>query len=518
MSLRPPPFIRSTRFLIMALVAVGIAALLSVVGLSAASIQQMALDEDREVEDGLALIESAHGLKSAAINQVLLVRDYLLTGKPVFLDPRARAAAVFEERVAAFHKLPVDPRDHELLAEILRLGRRFGLLEQQAIALRRDGRERDAVDLLALEGGATKEVWLARLDELIARQRGHVGVLHARVNETERRIQLLLLILALVTVPTTILLGAAVLLRVIRPLRELEAASRAIAAGHLAVRLGVPGQPRRDDEFGEVSEAFNHMASEVERSLTRLTAANEALRTADRHKDEFLSVVSHELRTPLSFIKGFANVLEAELAGPLTGEQRQYVRNITTGANRMLYLVNDLLDLALLQAGKLRLSPALVQPAEIVAEVLGTLGPLADEKRLALDSEPAEPLALVADRQRVAQVLTNLIANAIKFTPPQGRINVRVRAEGEGLRFEVADSGPGISVEDQAKLFQRFTQLDMSSTRAAGGTGLGLSISKALVDAHEGTIGVESELGSGATFWFWLPTQPPAGTAALALA
>jgi len=503
--------------MIMALVAVSIGALLSVVGLSAASIRQMSIDEDREVVEGLVLIESAHGLKAAAINQVLLVRDYLLTGKPVFLDPRARAAAVFDERVSAFHKLPVDPRDHELLGEILRLGRRFGLLEQQAIALRRDGRERDAVDLLALEGGATKEVWLARLDELITRQRQHVADVHARVNETQRRIQLTLLLLALVTVPTTIILGAVVLLRVIGPLRELEAASRAIAAGHLAVRLRAPGKPRRGDEFDEVSEAFDHMASEVERTLTRLTAANEALRTADRHKDEFLSVVSHELRTPLSFIKGFANVLEAELAGPLTPDQRQYVRNITTGANRMLYLVNDLLDLALLQAGKLRLSLAQVHLPEVVAEVLGTLGPLADEKRLRLEAEEAAVAPLVADRQRVAQILTNLVANAIKFTPPDGRITVRLRPEADGVRIEVTDTGPGISLEDQEKLFHRFTQLDMSSTRAAGGTGLGLSISKALVEAHDGTIGVESVLGCGATFWFRLPAQPQPETAALAL-
>ncbi len=502
--MQPPSFFRSTRFLIMALVAVGLLALLSVVGLSAASIRQMALDEDREVEDGLALIESAHGLKSAANDQVLLVRDYLLTGKPVFLDPRARAAQLFEERVATFHRLPVDPRDHELLGEILRLGRRFGLLEQQAIALRRVGREREAINLLALEGGAVKEIWLARLDELIARQRQHVGDLHARVNETERRIQLLLMLLSLAVVPTTVVLGALVLMRVMRPLRELEHASRAIAAGNLAVRV----YARRPDEFGEVAEAFNHMASEVERTLTRLTDANEALRTADRHKDEFLSVVSHELRTPLSFVKGFAHVLEAELAGPLTEEQRQYVHNITTGANRMLFLVNDLLDLALIQAGKLRLAPARLTYDDVVGEVVGTLAPLAAEKRLTLAHTGDTQVHLVADRQRVAQVLTNLVANAIKFTPPGGHVTVRVALGAQALRTEVADTGPGIAPADQAKLFQRFTQLDMSSTRAAGGTGLGLSISKALVAAHDGTIGVASEPGHGSTFWFELPLEP----------
>ena len=506
MPIQQLPFLRSTRFLITVLVAGGLVALLSIVGLSAAAIRQMSEDEDREVEDGLALIEQAHGLKSAAINQVLLVRDYLLTGKAVFLDPRARAAAAFDDRVAAFHRLPVDPRDHELLGEVLRLGRRFGLLEQQAIALRGEGREREAINLLALEGGAVKEVWLARLDELIERQRQHVADLHGRVNQSERQIQRGLLIGSMVTVPALVVLGALVLVRVRRPLHELERASRAIAAGERGVRVA----KLRDDEFGELAEAFNHMASEVEGSLTRLTEANEQLRRADRHKDEFLSVVSHELRTPLSFIKGFAHVLEAELAGPLTGDQRQYVGNIMTGANRMLYLVNDLLDLALIQAGKLRLTPSRVTYYDVVAEVLGTLMPLASEKGLTLRREGDSPPAVVVDRQRVAQVLTNLVANAIKFTPAGGHVVVRVAALPDGgLRTAVTDDGPGIALADQAKLFQRFSQLDMSSTRAAGGTGLGLSISKALIDAHGGRIGVESEPGRGSTFWFELPLEPP---------
>jgi signal transduction histidine kinase len=255
-----------------------------------------------------------------------------------------------------------------------------------------------------------------------------------------------------------------------------------------------------------VAQAFNTMAEAVEQSMSGLRDANAELQKADRYKDEFLFMVSHELRTPLHFVMGFASLLSNSFAGPLTEEQRGYVANINTGADRMLTMVNELLDSAALRAGKLRLELERTVYPPLVENVLATLKPLADEKQLALALEVRSAVPLRLDREHITRVLTNLVANAIKFTPAQGRIEVRVELEGEALVTEVHDTGVGIPAEFLPSLFQPFTQLDMSSTRRTGGTGLGLSICKALVEAHGGSIEVESLPQQGSTFRFRLPT------------
>jgi signal transduction histidine kinase len=233
------------------------------------------------------------------------------------------------------------------------------------------------------------------------------------------------------------------------------------------------------------------------------------LRQADRAKDEFLSVISHELRTPLNFIMGFASILDDELAGSLNAKQHEYIGKIMKGADRMLMLVNDLLDFAKLQAGKFQLSPERVAYPAVVQEVVASMRPLAAQKGLTLDADNRFDDTLCMDGKRVAQVLDNLISNAIKFTPQGGAIRVTAYRQGDWLVTAVTDTGIGIAPEDVPKLFTRFKQLDMSSTRQAGGTGLGLSIAKALVEAHGGTIRVESTPDKGSTFSFTLPIDSP---------
>jgi hypothetical protein len=226
----------------------------------------------------------------------------------------------------------------------------------------------------------------------------------------------------------------------------------------------------------------------------------------DKLKDQFLGILSHELRTPINAIMGFGSILEDGLAGPVNPQQHAYLAKMLAGADTLLALVNDLLDMSRIQAGKFQLDPRPMVFREVAYEVIASLAPLATRKRIALVDELPESLPqLVADEQRVMQVLTNLIGNAIKFTAEGGTIAVRARLEGQHLRCEIQDTGIGIPADARARLFQPFSQLDTSNTRTAGGTGLGLSIVKALVEAHGGSVGVESTPGDGSTFWFTLP-------------
>ncbi|HEY9720548.1 MAG TPA: ATP-binding protein [Oscillatoriaceae cyanobacterium] len=237
------------------------------------------------------------------------------------------------------------------------------------------------------------------------------------------------------------------------------------------------------------------------------------LENLDRLKDEFLAILSHELRTPINAIMGFGSVLEDGLAGPLNNEQHSYVSKMLGGADTLLALVNDLLDMSRIQAGEFALSPAPMDLAALLAQVTENLRPLAQQKQLHVCVEtPAELPALQADGQRVEQVVVNLLGNAIKFTPRGGRVTVRATCAPEAIRCEVEDTGVGIAKEDLSKLFKRFGQLDTSATRTSKGTGLGLAIAKALVEAHGGEIGVESVPGAGSTFWFTLPVREAAGT------
>ncbi|MDB5101129.1 MAG: sensory transduction histidine kinase, partial [Cyanobacteria bacterium RYN_339] len=229
-------------------------------------------------------------------------------------------------------------------------------------------------------------------------------------------------------------------------------------------------------------------------------------------KDRFLGILSHELRTPINAIMGYGSILDEGVLGSMPEPQRQAVRRILDGADTMLRLVDDLLEMSRIQAGKFVPSPQPMRLAEVVDDVVDALGVLAARKGLALTREASRGLPEVyADRQRVEQILVNLVGNAIKFTAEGGAIAVRTRQQGACLRCEVVDTGVGIDRKDQARLFVPFSQVDMSATRPAGGTGLGLSIAKALVEGQGGRIGLESEPGRGSTFWFTLPLAKGAG-------
>jgi PAS domain S-box-containing protein len=258
--------------------------------------------------------------------------------------------------------------------------------------------------------------------------------------------------------------------------------------------------------------AFGIDISERKAAEHALIAARDEAERANRAKSQFLSSMSHELRTPMNAILGFAQLLASDAEQPLAARQRDHVREILRGGRHLLSLINEVLDLALVETGKLKVSLEPVQVAELLQECLGLLRPLARDGAIdvrVVDVSACECL-VIADRTRLKQVLLNLLSNAIKYNRASGHVRIACRAEADTVRIAVTDSGPGVSPEQGARLFQAFERLDASQT-AVEGAGLGLALSRQLLQAMGGEIGLDSELGAGSTFWVRLPRAEAPG-------
>jgi protein-histidine pros-kinase len=247
---------------------------------------------------------------------------------------------------------------------------------------------------------------------------------------------------------------------------------------------------------------------DLERNVAERTAellvAKERAETADHLKSEFLAHMSHELRTPLNAILGFAGTLLLKLPGPLTPEQIRQLQTIQSSATHLLALINDLLDVTKIEAGKVEAHFEAIPCQAVVEEVVKTLGDQAKRKGLAFGATmPEQPLMVRADRRMLRQIVINLVGNAIKFTA-QGGVRIDVSREeagpGHGVRISVEDTGIGIRADDQGRLFERFTQLRSSQDATHDGTGLGLHLSRQLAQLLGGEISFRSEHGHGSTF------------------
>ncbi|HWB23542.1 MAG TPA: HAMP domain-containing sensor histidine kinase [Gaiellaceae bacterium] len=252
---------------------------------------------------------------------------------------------------------------------------------------------------------------------------------------------------------------------------------------------------------GEEHEA--RLETEAARAL--LAEQNEQLREFDRLKDEFIALVSHELRTPLTSIGGYAELLDDDETGPLNEEQRSFVEIIARQTERLLSIVNDLLFVARIQAGELELNLEDVDLAEVAVRSIEAATPRADAKHLELVYERDGVTHVLGEPQRLGQLLDNLLSNAIKFTPDGGEVKVRTAATNGSVVLEVTDSGIGIPASEHDRLFERFFRSSSAVSGQIPGTGLGLYITKAITEAHDGRIDVESSEGQGTAFRVTLP-------------
>jgi len=304
---------------------------------------------------------------------------------------------------------------------------------------------------------------------------------------------------------------------ILRPIRQLRAMANNVADGNLDIRSTIT----TGDEYERLSQAFNHMLDNLQGAQDELRTANRQLDLkigelsernvelykANKVKSEFLANISHEFRTPLNSILGFAQVLKDRPTLLKTDKGQRYTENIISSGNRLLQMINDLLQLAKAEAGKLELRIEQGSLPQICEALVSSFLPQTHEKRLRVKVtlDPAIPL-LRTDIGKVQQILYNLVSNAVKFTPARGQIEIKAHMlDDKRLRIAVTDSGCGIAPADQEKIFEKFQQADGSITRQTPGTGLGLAISKELATLLAGQIGLESEPGKGSTFWLDIP-------------
>jgi signal transduction histidine kinase len=333
------------------------------------------------------------------------------------------------------------------------------------------------------------------------------------------RTVLLLMVFIVLAVVTSVLLAR----NLVRPIESIQAAAAKIGSGALDQRIEIASS----DELGALADEFNRMAArlqayyadlerevqertrELATALAQLDQKSRELEAASHHKSEFLANMSHELRTPLNAISGFSQVLRRGLVGEINEKQAEYLDDVLTASRHLLSLIDDVLDLAKVEAGQIELRvapfslPDVLEGGAVVVRERATR----DGVRVSVTSDP-RITTVIGDERRIRQVIFNLLSTAVKFTPAGGEVSISAaRVDGE-IRISVRDTGPGIPSKDQERIFEEFQQAEAGKEQREG-TGLGLALSKRLVELHDGRIWVDSKPGNGSTFTFTLP-QPGA--------
>jgi PAS domain S-box-containing protein len=287
------------------------------------------------------------------------------------------------------------------------------------------------------------------------------------------------------------------------PLRDMEV--RAVRKDEVIIYLSLSISPIRDTDGKIVS--FLRVAKDI----SEKKRFERRLKELDRLKSDFVSNVSHELRTPLTAIKGSVDNMLDGLTGSLNEKQARYLTRIKSNTDRLSRLINDLLDLSKIESRRVEVRPTTLSLTALAEEVAEHLKSLAAEKLIRIEVPSPDPsLTVWADRDKVTQVLMNLIGNAVKFTPQNGKVTVALEKNGDDyVQISVDDTGPGILPDEKNKIFSKFYQVGDIDKQKPKGSGLGLAISKALVEMHGGKIWVESEIGRGSTFYFTLPARQP---------
>jgi signal transduction histidine kinase len=309
-----------------------------------------------------------------------------------------------------------------------------------------------------------------------------------------------LIIIGSVTAITTAIFAFLTTKSLLTPLINLKTVTQQAAGGDLDVKAS----EEIDDEIGDLSRTFNTMLNNVKLNA-ELKIETETLRQIDKEKEEFSAMISHELKTPLVPIQGYSELLLGEKLGELTDLQRDSIKIISNNSERLLRLIQDILDARKMELGRLKLDIRDSSTKEIVTQCLAAFKTASQEKGVMLVNG-SQDIKLKCDTERIIQVINNLMSNSLKFVPSEkGKIEIGTRLENESVIFNVRDNGVGIPKDKQDNLFKKFYQIDTSLGRRSGGSGLGLVICKGIVESHNGKMWVESEPGIETTFYFLIP-------------
>jgi signal transduction histidine kinase len=389
----------------------------------------------------------------------------------------------------------VPPAADERLLDRIRLDyRRFGRTVGQILAIDRAGSTGDTVRPLLTTAINTNNDLVTLAGQLATTTSAQAGVLIAQNGRAYTSSRDLFIAVGGAAIFLAVLLGFVLSWSVIGPVQRTEARLAEIAAGDFSRHIEVQNR----DELGALAENLNRMNDE-------LRGLYEELETVNRHKSEFLANMSHELRTPLNAIIGFSELLQQQLYGQLNERQLQYVDDVLQAGRHLLSLINDILDLSKVEAGRMELELEDVSLADVLQAGVTMHAERAARAGVKLELESdGGGLTLYADERKLRQVVFNLLSNAVKFTPRNGTVSVSARASDAIVEVAVRDTGPGIAPDDQSLIFEEFRQ---AGDQGDEGTGLGLPLARKFVELHGGRLWVESEVGRGSTFLFTIPAR-----------
>jgi signal transduction histidine kinase/CheY-like chemotaxis protein len=389
----------------------------------------------------------------------------------------------------------------ELLGRIQDDYKRFIQVMQEVVSMIAEGRIASGRELQRIQASPLADRLERLTNELVNRAEAEM-VARVEVSFAAYHTARWVLIgFAVGSIGLALVFGYAISWSLIGPVQRMDAQLQQIASGDFSQRIEVPNR----DELGTLAANLNRMTAELGRLYHQLEAAN-------RHKSEFLASMSHELRTPLNAIIGFSEVLLERLFGELNEKQEEYLRDILDSGRHLLSLINDILDLSKVEAGRMELELGRFSLPEALENGLTMVRERASRHGIALNLEVDPAVDVIeADERKVKQVIFNLLSNAVKFTPEGGRVGITAELAGEEMRITVWDTGIGIVSEDQGRIFEEFQQVGGLDGQRREGTGLGLALAKRFVELHGGSLRVESAVRQGSRFTFTLPVRvtPP---------